>query len=78
MFWDGRKKVGHPIFMAQMNMDEVIGKTEAEAETIINNYQKTMRVTRRDDHYFMGTKDYRLDRVNVTIVKGVVISAKIG
>lgn len=57
---------------------EVVGMTEAEASAAIEDAGCVMRVMKRDGESFMGTDDYRTDRVNVTIVAGVVTAATVG
>ncbi len=60
---------------------EVIGMTEAEAIATIegvSSEQLTYRVTRRDGESYPMTMDYRLDRINLEIDKGVVTKSSIG
>ena len=55
-----------------------IGLSELEAIKVIESEGFTARVVARDGESLSGTKDYRLDRVNISIENGVVVSADIG
>lgn len=54
-------------------MTNIIGKTEAEAEQILTQEGKKMRVANRDGQYYLMTMDYWADRINVAIERGKVI-----
>ena len=58
----------------------VIGKTEQEAIEMINNKggQITYRIVKRDSESFPVTMDYRMDRINLEIEKGIITSASVG
>lgn len=68
----------------------LIGLTEKDAETVISFYNIVLenkarsqvrfrlRVTKRDGQTYPGTCDYRLDRINVVIEGGRVVSADVG
>jgi hypothetical protein len=56
----------------------IIGLSELEATKVIESAGFTARVIARDGESLSGTKDYRLDRVNISIENGVVVSADIG
>jgi hypothetical protein len=56
----------------------VVGLSELEATKVIESAGFTARVIARDGESLSGTKDYRLDRVNISIENGVVVSADIG
>lgn len=58
--------------------DKYVGLTEAEAENKVRDDGKEPRITGRDGKAFIVTRDYRTDRVNLVIVDGKVISAKLG
>lgn len=51
--------------------DIIVGKTIEEASKLIPEY--TIRTVIIDGNYLMTTKDYKLDRVNVSIEKGVIV-----
>jgi hypothetical protein len=55
-----------------------IGLSELEAIKVIESEGFTARVVARDGESLSGTKDYRLDRVNISIENGVVVSAELG
>jgi hypothetical protein len=56
----------------------VVGLGELEATKVIESAGFTARVIARDGESLSGTKDYRLDRVNISIENGVVVSAELG
>ena len=55
-----------------------IGLSELEAIKLIESEGFTARVIARDGESLPATKDYRLDRVNISIENGVVVSAELG
>ena len=62
----------------QDTFEEVVGKTTKEALKIIRNNGLIARTMREDKEGFMGTCEYRPDRVNLEIDKGVVTKAYFG
>lgn len=56
----------------------VVGLSESEAVELIESSGFASRVVARDGELFSTTKDYRTDRVNISIEKDVVVSADIG
>jgi hypothetical protein len=42
------------------------------------NLDWTYRLGQRDDEIFAGTFDYRIDRVTVTVMKGLVTQVNVG
>lgn len=60
------------------NANEVIGMTEADAIAKIETAGFVYRIMERDGVNFMGTCDYRTDRVNLSITEGVVTHADVG
>lgn len=59
-------------------IDSVIGESLIKAREIAGWAGYRLRVTSEDGNVFIGTMDYRLDRINVTIKEGIVVSAKLG
>jgi len=57
---------------------KLVGLGEDEATKIATGNGWTVRVAERDGESFMLTTDYRLDRVNLTVMKGVVTAVTIG
>lgn len=53
-------------------MVELIGKTEIEAESYLNQQRKKMRVIERDGESSIFTMDYWPDRVNVVVKQGKI------
>lgn len=58
----------------------VIGKSEEEAITLISRKAPEIayRVTKRDGEGLVVTTDYRPDRINLEIEKGIVVSTNVG
>jgi hypothetical protein len=56
----------------------LVGLTEEDAKAKITALGMKCRVRNRDGERFMGTCDYRLDRVNLSISDGKVSNATIG
>jgi hypothetical protein len=54
------------------------GMTESEAQAGADAAGLTLRVVSRDGEPLPATMDYRLDRVNVALVDGVVTEASVG
>jgi len=56
----------------------LVGLTETEAKAKIEAVGFRFRITARDGVPFMGTRDYRLDRVNLVVEKEKVTKAYVG
>lgn len=56
----------------------LIGLSEQEAKSRIELAGYKIRVIRRDKIYYTGTRDYRLDRVNLSFDNSKLTSAAIG
>ena len=54
------------------------GLSEADATAAAAQKGFTVRIIARDDEWYPVTKDYRLDRINLVVVNGVVVDATIG
>lgn len=61
-----------------MNWQELVGMTEGAALAKIQKAGFQARVRERDGEHFMGTCDYRTDRVNLRISKGKITAAYVG
>lgn len=61
-----------------VHIGEVIGKGEKEAVSFLNGNGFSTRITCRDGNYFICTRDFRTDRINLTIEDGKVKEIKIG
>lgn len=61
-----------------MNISDLLGKTEQEAVDEIKKAKMKPRIVHKDGKDFMGTCDFRTDRVNLAINEGKVIRADIG
>lgn len=56
----------------------LVGLTEEAAKAKITELGMKVRVRNRDGETFMGTCDYRTDRVNLSIDNGKITNATIG
>ena len=61
-----------------MNLSELIGLTETDAVAKIKAAGMKSRVRVRDGQAFIGTADYRLDRVNLSVANNLVTGATLG
>ncbi|RXZ45304.1 hypothetical protein [Crenobacter cavernae] len=61
---------------AKMDDKELVGKTEKEAEALLNGCP--WRIAQRDGQSLPGTMDYRPDRRNLGIANGKVIWVRRG
>lgn len=57
---------------------KLVGLTEDEASKVAVSNGWSVRVAKRDGEAYMLTTDYQPDRVNLTIVKGVVTGVSVG
>lgn len=57
---------------------KIIGLPIAEAVKLCLEAHFKMRITVKDGQPFMVTRDFRTDRIDVTVSDGIVVSAKIG
>ncbi|WEU67375.1 hypothetical protein [Xanthomonas phage JGB6] len=57
---------------------DITGKTLKEAVEIVEAAGGTVRVTSRDGEHYVSTRDYRVDRVNVHLVGGLVTRHTVG
>ena len=64
--------------LTQLRANALLTMSEADAEDCAMKIGWGFRVGQRDEELFMLTKDYRLDRVTVTMMKGVVTKVDIG
>jgi hypothetical protein len=64
--------------ITQVRANTLIGMTEMAAEECAMDLDWTYRLGQRDDELFAGTFDYRIDRVTVTVMKGVVTQVIVG
>ena len=66
------------IEITQEAADTLLGMTEDDAMKMAANNGWGVRVGQRDDEMFALTKDYRLDRVTLTIVADEVTKVDVG
>jgi hypothetical protein len=64
--------------ISQVRANTLVGMNEAQAEECADSLRWEIRVGQRDDESFMLTKDYRVDRVSITVMQGLVTKVDIG
>lgn len=64
--------------MTRLNLNDLLGLSENEAEAVIVRHGFVSRLTSKDGEVFFGTCDVRPDRVNLAIENDKVIQARIG
>jgi len=64
--------------ITQTRANNLLTMSEADAETCAMELDWQFRVGQRDDEMFAGTRDYRTDRVTVTVMKGLVTQVLLG
>ena len=60
------------------NINEIIGKTEKEAEEIAKEEGMHLRLMRKDKKSFCGTCDFRTDRINIEVEEDKISDAYVG
>lgn len=64
--------------ISQIRANALIGMSESQAEECANSLNWGFRVGQRDSEMFATTRDYRLDRVTLTVMLGVVTRVDVG
>lgn len=64
--------------ISQVRANTLVGMNEAQAEECAASLRWQCRVGQRDDESFMLTKDFRVDRVTITVMQGLVTKVEIG
>jgi hypothetical protein len=64
--------------ITQARANALLTMTEANAEMCAMDLDWIYRLGQRDDELFAGTFDYRIDRVTVTVMKGLVTQVNVG
>ena len=57
---------------------KLIGLTLEQAKLLAAKEGKTIRVMAEDDQNYVGTCDYRIERINLGLKKGLVVEAWLG
>lgn len=75
--------MGGLLVMRQLNtrdagIPDVVGMLEDEARKASAEQGLVVRITARDGNHCIVTRDYRTDRVNVTVESGVVVAVHVG
>jgi hypothetical protein len=64
--------------ISQLRANALIGMSESQAEDCAASLNWGYRVGQRDSEMFATTRDYRFDRVTVTVMLGVVTRVDVG
>jgi hypothetical protein len=64
--------------ITQVRANALLTMTEVDAEACAKSLDWLYRVGQRDDEFFALTRDYRVERVTVTVMKGVVTVVFLG
>jgi hypothetical protein len=64
--------------VSQPRANALIGMSESQAEECAMNLDWGFRVGQRDDEMFALTRDYRIDRVTVTVMSGFITKVDVG
>jgi hypothetical protein len=64
--------------ITQARANTLIGMSEVAAEECAMNLEWLYRVGQRDEEFFALTRDYRIERVTITVMKGVVTEVFVG
>ena len=64
--------------ITQARANTLIGMSEMAAEECAMNLEWLYRVGQRDEEFFALTRDYRVERVTITVMKGVVTEVFVG
>jgi hypothetical protein len=64
--------------ISEARANTLVGMNEAQAEECAASLRWQFRVGQRDDELFMLTKDFRVDRVTITVMQGLVTIVEIG
>jgi hypothetical protein len=67
-----------PSVLAQDTVNVLVGLTEANAVKMAADKNWIVRIAKRDAEEFMLTMDYITNRVNLTVIAGVVTQVSIG
>lgn len=62
----------------RINIEDLIGKSEAEVVAYLKENGCVTRVLSRDGVAYAGTCDYRLDRYTLSVYEGKVTNLKVG
>ena len=64
--------------VTQVRANTLIGMSEGQAEECAMNLDWGFRVGQRDAEMFALTRDYRIDRVTVTVMQGFITKVDVG
>jgi hypothetical protein len=68
----------NPVVITNAQAAALIGMKKAAAIDCVNSFSATYRIAQEDGESFALTKDYRMDRVDLSISKGIVTKATVG
>ena len=64
--------------ITQVRANALISMTETAAEECAMSLDWLYRVGQRDEEFFALTRDYRIERVTITVMKGLVTQVNVG
>jgi hypothetical protein len=64
--------------MGQEDIKSVVGKTVADADEFCKANGYTMRVVREDGRRYLCTAQVKVNRLNLTLVNGVITEVSLG
>ena len=64
--------------ISQVRADSLIGMSESQGDECASSLNWGFRVGQRDNEMFATTRDYRLDRVTVVVMLGVITRVDVG
>ena len=64
--------------ISQIRANAIIGMSESQAEECAKSLNWGFRIGQRDNEMFALTRDYRLDRVTVIVMLGIVTRVDVG
>ena len=64
--------------ITQVRANALIGMNESQAEECAASLAWQIRIGQRDEEYFALTRDYRIDRVTITVMNGLVTKVDVG
>ena len=64
--------------ITQVRANALLTMTEEDAEACAMSLDWLYRVGQRDEEFFALTRDYRIERVTITVMKGLVTQVNVG
>ncbi len=58
--------------------DKIIGMTSEDAQNLASEKCIHLRIMKRDGKSLIGTRDLRMDRINLTVENNIIVETKVG